>query len=168
MATMPVESVSLEQLPKQEGSKKGWGKFVAFYSSNSEVVAWIPAQKTLGKGGPVSIHKASSSRWCLQGISSERLGTEEICWLSPPAGSPLALGPENPCGTSAARCEPRAGQTLPPTLPPDFNPAAEPRAAPQPLSSCSKPSPWCKQASSGGTRMVTSHHLPLQKPRTSP
>lgn len=66
-------------------------EIVASSSSNSEVVAQIPAQKILGKGRPVSIHKASLSRRRLQGISSEQLGREEICWLPPPEGSPLTL-----------------------------------------------------------------------------
>lgn len=67
-----------------------------FSSSNSEVAAQIPAQKILGKGGPVSIRKASPSRCLPQGVSREQLGRGEICRLPPPAGSPAALGLRKP------------------------------------------------------------------------
>lgn len=101
MAIVPVEgavaklTLLLEQLPR-EGVKKMGKETGAFSSSNSEVAAQIPAQKILGKGGPVSICKASPSSCLPQGVSSEWLGRGEICRLPPPAGSRAAPGLRKP------------------------------------------------------------------------
>jgi len=132
-------------------------EIVAFFTSNSEMVAQIPAQKILGKGEPVSVHKLSSSRHLLQGISSsrvERLGRAAICWLPPPARSSLAPRLRKPTQDFSSETQsprrPAAASHLASRL-------AEPEAARGSLNRCrcgSKPNPWHEQPSRSRTRMM--------------